>query len=234
MTPRRAGTTAAAAPGIDQGAVAPSSGGAGAGSALRGSERGARGASGDDSGIVQRRDQAQPAPTLRARQNINRERPVHEGRHRPQQLQRLEHQLARPIVPGPLQQEGDAAVGTSAQALLREGRPQDVAAHPLQPARSCAPIDIAGDKSLPKLRGNAHGRGRRALIRAHAAFKQRDPQHIEIDAPECVEVRPRWARNGHARDLGANLPMRKYLEGMVGRDGIEPPTPGFSVLCSTN
>jgi hypothetical protein len=23
-------------------------------------------------------------------------------------------------------------------------------------------------------------------------------------------------------------------EKMVGRDGIEPPTPGFSVLCSTN
>jgi Phage integrase family len=26
----------------------------------------------------------------------------------------------------------------------------------------------------------------------------------------------------------------KVLENMVGRDGIEPPTPGFSVLCSTN
>jgi hypothetical protein len=27
---------------------------------------------------------------------------------------------------------------------------------------------------------------------------------------------------------------RKSLKEMVGRDGIEPPTPGFSVLCSTN
>ena len=26
----------------------------------------------------------------------------------------------------------------------------------------------------------------------------------------------------------------KWLKKMVGRDGIEPPTPGFSVLCSTN
>jgi hypothetical protein len=34
----------------------------------------------DDDGIVQRGDQAQPAPTMRARQDINRERPMHEGR----------------------------------------------------------------------------------------------------------------------------------------------------------
>jgi hypothetical protein len=31
----------------------------------------------------------------------------------------------------------------------------------------------------------------------------------------------------------AGLPERITRE-MVGRDGIEPPTPGFSVLCSTN
>lgn len=31
------------------------------------------------------------------------------------------------------------------------------------------------------------------------------------------------------------LPLsQKDLEELVGRDGIEPPTPGFSVLCSTN
>ena len=34
---------------------------------------------------------------------------------------------------------------------------------------------------------------------------------------------------------GARSKSSKYEEeGMVGRDGIEPPTPGFSVLCSTN
>ena len=27
---------------------------------------------------------------------------------------------------------------------------------------------------------------------------------------------------------------QKDLKKLVGRDGIEPPTPGFSVLCSTN
>ena len=28
--------------------------------------------------------------------------------------------------------------------------------------------------------------------------------------------------------------VRYVAEELVGRDGIEPPTPGFSVLCSTN
>ena len=37
----------------------------------------------DDGGIVQRGDEAQPAPTVRTRQHINAKRPVHEGRPRP-------------------------------------------------------------------------------------------------------------------------------------------------------
>jgi hypothetical protein len=32
----------------------------------------------------------------------------------------------------------------------------------------------------------------------------------------------------------AKLTACELVEKMVGRDGIEPPTPGFSVLCSTN
>ena len=39
-----------------------------------------------------------------------------------QQLQRLEHQLARAVVPRPLQLESDPAVRPPPQALLREGR----------------------------------------------------------------------------------------------------------------
>src|SRR5215471_17383925 len=33
----------------------------------------------DDDGVVQRSDQPQPTPTIRARENVNPERPVHEG-----------------------------------------------------------------------------------------------------------------------------------------------------------
>ena len=145
----------------------------------------------NDRGIVQRGDQAQPAPTMATGQDIHRERPVHEGRPAPgartalhpgtvricgerrrqgrglgrhasvsdnslapagarsqdamadeqvrfrpgchrrqplQEFQRLEHQLARAVVPRRLQLERDAAVAPQPQALLREGRTQDIAA----------------------------------------------------------------------------------------------------------
>jgi len=48
--------------------------------------------------------------------------------------------------------------------------------------------------------------------------------------PKCAGVRPIRARNGHARGRGRGSAACNYLEGMVGRDGIEPPTPGFSGL----
>ncbi len=52
--------------------------------------------------------------------------------------------------------------------------------------------------------------------------------------PECARVGPRRARNGHDHPVAENSAPRNRLKTMVGRDGIEPPTPGFSVLCSTN
>jgi hypothetical protein len=82
MTPHRAGTTASIAPRIDQGAVAPSSGGAGSGLGP-GGESEVREELPDDGGIVQCRDQPQPAPAVEACQNTNRERPVHERRPAP-------------------------------------------------------------------------------------------------------------------------------------------------------
>ena len=45
---------------------------------------------------------------------------------------------------------------------------------------------------------------------------------------------PRWAQIGHKLILDEREVCGNYLKEMVGRDGIEPPTPGFSVLCSTN
>jgi hypothetical protein len=173
IMPRGRGTTAAAASRIDQDAAALDSGGAGPGLGPERTIPEVREELPDDSGIVQRGDQPQPAPTLRARQNIKRERPLHQPgpapgartalrrcalracdqrrshgrglghhasvcdharartgprsqqtmadqqvrlwprRHRRetlQQLQRLEHQLPRAVVPRLLQLERDAPV----------------------------------------------------------------------------------------------------------------------------
>src|SRR5262245_45626332 len=57
-----------------------------------------------------------------------------------------------------------------------------------------------------------------------------DPAPTSPRAPECAGRCPRWARNGHARSRGKDSAARNYLERVVGRDGIEPPTPGFSGL----
>ena len=43
-------------------------------------------------------------------------------------------------------------------------------------------------------------------------------------------MRSRRERFGHTRIRGASSVTCNYLEGMLGRDGIEPPTPGFSGL----
>jgi hypothetical protein len=39
---------------------------------------------------------------------------------------------------------------------------------------------------------------------------------------------------GHSENLDVVYAAANAAKKMVGRDGIEPPTPGFSVLCSTN
>jgi len=60
-------------------------------------------------------------------------RPRRHRRQTLQELQRLEDQLARPVAPRPLQLERDAPVAPQPQALLREGRPQNVAAQTFPP-----------------------------------------------------------------------------------------------------
>ena len=50
-----------------------------------------------------------------------------------QQLQRLEHQLARAGVPRRLQPQRDAPVAPPPQTPLRKGRTQNIAAQPLKP-----------------------------------------------------------------------------------------------------
>jgi hypothetical protein len=40
--------------------------------------------------------------------------------------------------------------------------------------------------------------------------------------------------NSGPLELQDPVRRRGSMRNMVGRDGIEPPTPGFSVLCSTN
>jgi integrase len=58
----------------------------------------------------------------------------------------------------------------------------------------------------------------------------------ERDLREASEKLSAFAgqSSGQSGVPGTELVLRKYVEEMVGRDGIEPPTPGFSVLCSTN
>src|SRR4030095_11722473 len=54
----------------------------------------------------------------------------------------------------------------------------------------------------------------------------------ERDLREASEKLSAFAghSSGHSGVSGTDLMLRKYVEEMVGRDGIEPPTPGFSVL----
>jgi len=47
---------------------------------------------------------------------------------------------------------------------------------------------------------------------------------------ECSRVCPRWAQIWAQTQSGKNFEASNLLKRMVGRDGIEPPTPGFSVL----
>ena len=68
-----------------------------------------------------------PYATTRPRQQAMtnhqvRFRPRRDRRQPLQELQRLEHQLARPVAPRPFQLQPDAAVAAPPQPLLREGR----------------------------------------------------------------------------------------------------------------
>src|SRR5215467_223732 len=56
------------------------------------------------------------------------------------------------------------------------------------------------------------------------------PTLKRVRALECAGVCPRWAQIWAQTQTGENSEAGKVLKGMVGRDGIEPPTPGFSVL----
>src|SRR5437667_327361 len=52
--------------------------------------------------------------------------------------------------------------------------------------------------------------------------------------PRCAGMCPSRAQIWSQTYFGEKSVTGKYLKNVVGRDGIEPPTPGFSVLCSTN
>ena len=51
----------------------------------------------------------------------------------------------------------------------------------------------------------------------------------------AMKLAARRGQSAGQSGLTAITPVSgKDLKNLVGRDGIEPPTPGFSVLCSTN
>jgi len=49
-------------------------------------------------------------------------------------------------------------------------------------------------------------------------------------ALECAGMRSRQAHSEHIRDQVGYAVSSNYQRKLVGRDGIEPPTPGFSDL----
>lgn len=57
----------------------------------------------------------------------------HQHRQPPQELDRIEHQVGRPITPRTPEGEPHLPVFSQVNALLRDGRAQDVATHPLEP-----------------------------------------------------------------------------------------------------
>ncbi len=75
-----------------------------------------------------------------------------------------------------------------------------------------------------------------SLTERCAAAGQGAPSASGAAAPARVRpgVCPSWAQIWAQTQLRENFEAGNLLKRMVGRDGIEPPTPGFSVLCSTN
>ena len=66
-------------------------------------------------------------------------------------------------------------------------------------------------------------------IGAVARFADASGQVAQLVAEEKREMVAKDGRSGQIAQLVA-----EEKRGMVARDGIEPPTQGFSVLCSTN
>src|SRR5215469_6255650 len=58
------------------------------------------------------------------------------------------------------------------------------------------------------------------------------PTRKRVRALECAGVCLSWAQIWAHTQARENFGVGNLLETMVGRDGIEPPTPGFSVLFS--
>src|SRR5215510_9144198 len=58
------------------------------------------------------------------------------------------------------------------------------------------------------------------------------PTLTRVTALECAGVCPRWAQIWAHTQSRQKFEAGNLLETMVGRDRIEPPTPGFSVLFS--
>ncbi len=110
-----------------------------------------------------------------------------------------EHQPARPVVPRRLQLQRDAAVAGQPQALLREGRTQDIAGEPLQPrpvVRRHPHVDCrsVGFRSSRRYR-------RKALAKTRDAVPPSSPLEASAPAESCsgaVQLAA-WSRTSRAR-----------------------------------
>ena len=71
---------------------------------------------------------------------------------------------------------------------------------------------------------------RRALPLGSAVSAMREPEPQRVRALECAGVCLSWAQIWAQTQFRENFEASNLVKRMVGRDGIEPPTPGFSVL----
>ena len=89
--------------------------------------------------------------------------------------------------------------------------------------------------SPPVKRNPECSRSRRAFAASIAAAADRRFPEICLALSAAVKLAARRGQSPGQSGVVIIEPVSwKDAKKLVGRDGIEPPTPGFSVLCSTN
>src|SRR5215831_8148774 len=92
------------------------------------------------------------------------------------------------------------------------------------------------EQPRPQIRGeiptHAPGLSEQPLASPGRLCHASTPTLTRVGALECAGVCPRWTQIWAQTQPRENFGGDNLLETVVGRDGIEPPTPGFSVLFS--
>src|SRR5262252_4404299 len=93
-----------------------------------------------------------------------------------------------------------------------------------------SPREAWGSRSNLELRseGDPYPRPRSQLAASGFAWQALPCEHPDSQTRSCAGVCPRWAQIWAQTQAREDFKVDNLLETMVGRDGIEPPTPGFS------